>query len=112
RKRVISIVTDSKPSEEPKNTEVTTIVQLYALVAAKDEAEEMRKQFRKDGRGYGDYKKQLFEKLWDYFAPMRKRRDEILRDKNFIDDVLERGARRANAIAHEVMKRVRAAVGL
>ena len=43
---------------------------------------------------------------------MRKRRDEILRDKNYIDDVLERGARRANAIAHEVMKPVRAAVGL
>jgi tryptophanyl-tRNA synthetase len=54
----------------------------------------------------------LFEKLWDYFAPMRKRRDEILRDKNYINDVLERGAERANAIAHEVMKRVRKAVGL
>jgi tryptophanyl-tRNA synthetase len=50
--------------------------------------------------------------MWEYFAPMRKRRDEILRDKNYIDDVLERGARRANTIAHEVMKRVRAAVGL
>jgi tryptophanyl-tRNA synthetase len=54
----------------------------------------------------------LFEKLWDYFVPMRKRRDEILRDKNYINDVLERGAERANTIAQEVMKRVRKAVGL
>ena len=61
-------------------------------------------QFRTGGRGCGDFKKQLFEKLWDYFAPMRKRRDEILRDKNYINDVLERGAERCNAIAHEVMK--------
>src|SRR5436190_1165220 len=112
RKRVMSIVTDSTLVEAPKNPDASAIMQLYGLVASKDEVEEMREQFRKGGRGYGDFKKQLFEKLWDYFAPMRKRRDEILRDKNYIDDVLERGARRANAIAHEVMKRVRAAVGL
>ena len=112
RKRVMSIVTDSTPVEAPKNPDTSTIMQLYALVASKDEIEEMREQFRKGGRGYGDFKKQLFEKLWDYFAPMRKRRDEILRDKNYINDVLERGAERANAIAHEVMKRVRKAVGL
>ena len=112
RKRVMSIVTDSRPVEAPKNPDASTIMQVYPLVASMDEVQEMREQFRKGGRGYGDFKKQLFEKLWDYFAPMRKRRDEILRDKNYIDDVLERGARRANAIAHEVMKRVRAAVGL
>src|SRR5437762_8419892 len=112
RKRVMNIVTDSTLVEAPKNPDASTIMQLYGLVASKDEVEEMREQFRKGGRGYGDFKKQLFEKLWDYFAPMRKRRDEILRDKNYIDDVLERGARRANAIEHEVMKRVRAAVGL
>src|SRR5438128_2768647 len=112
RKRVMSIVTDSTPVEAPKNPDTSTIMQLYALVASKDEVEEMRGQFRKGGRGYGDFKKQLFEKLWNYFAPMRKRRDEILRDKNYINDVLERGARRANAIAHGVMKRVRGAVGL
>src|SRR6201987_1495406 len=112
RKRVMSIVTDSTPVEAPKDPEKSTIVQLYSLFASKDDLEEMREQFRKGGRGYGDFKKQLFEKLWDYFAPMRKRRDEILRDKNYINDVLERGAERANAIAHEVMKRVRKAVGL
>jgi tryptophanyl-tRNA synthetase len=112
RKRVMSIVTDSTPVEAPKNPDTSTIMQLYALVASKDEIEEMREQFRTGGRGYGNFKQQLFEKLWDYFAPMRKRRDEILRDKNYINDVLERGAERANTIAHEVMKRVRKAVGL
>ena len=112
RKRVMSIVTDSTPLDAPKNSEVSTIVQLYSLVASKEEVEEMREQFRKGGRGYGDFKKQLFEKLWEYFAPMRKRRDEILAEQNYIDDVLEQGARRANTISAEVMKRVRKAVGL
>src|SRR5881227_4107536 len=104
RKRVMSIVTDSTPVEAPKNPDTSTIMQLYALVASKDEIEEMREQFCKGGRGYGDFKTQLFEKLWDYFGPMRKRRDEILRDKNYISDVLKRGAEGANTIAHEVMK--------
>src|SRR6201981_694842 len=106
RKRVMSIVTDSTPVGAPKNPDTSSIMHLYSLFSSKDEIEEMREQFRKGGRGYGDFKKQLFEKLWDYFASMRKRRDEILRDKNYINDVLERGAERANTIAHEVMKRV------
>jgi len=112
RKRVMSIVTDSTPVDAPKNPEESNIVQLYALVASKEEVDEMREQFRKGGRGYGDFKKQLFEKLWDYFAPMRKRRDEILRQEDYIESVLAQGARRAKAIADGVMKRVRKAVGL
>ena len=43
---------------------------------------------------------------------MRNRREEILKDRGYIDDVLKRGAERANEEAGKVMKRVRAAVGL
>jgi tryptophanyl-tRNA synthetase len=81
-------------------------------VASKDEIANMRERFLKGGTGYGEFKKELFEKLWEYFAPMRKRREEILRDQSYIDDVLANGARRANAIADQVMDRVRKAVGL
>ncbi len=112
RKRVMSIVTDSTPVEASKDPAKSTIFKLYSLVASKDENAAMREQFLKGGTGYGDFKKQLFDKLWEYFAPMRKRRDEILRDKAYIDDVLARGAKRANEIADQVMQRVRAAVGL
>ncbi len=112
RKRVMSIVTDSTPVEAVKDPARSTIVQLYSLFASKKEIEEMREKFREGGTGYGDFKKQLFAKLWDYFSPMRKRRAEILADKSYIDNVLSRGAERANEIADEVMRRVRAAVGL
>jgi tryptophanyl-tRNA synthetase len=112
RKRVMSIVTDSTPVEAPKDPERSTIVQLYSLFATKDEIANMKDRFKKGGTGYGDFKKELFEKLWEYFSPMRKRRGEILRDKSYIDNVLARGAKRANEIADQVMSRVRAAVGL
>jgi len=112
RKRVMSIVTDSVAVDAPKDPVTSTIFKLYSLVASKDEIADMRERFVKGGTGYGDFKKQLFEKLWEYFAPMRKRREEILKNKSYIDDVLARGARRANEIANQVMDRVRKAVGL
>ncbi len=112
RKRVMSIVTDSKPVEASKNPADSTIFQLFSLVASESEILEMEERFKKGGTGYGDFKKQLFEKLWEYFGPMRKRREEILADKSYIDNVLARGAGRANEIADQVMQRVRTAVGL
>jgi tryptophanyl-tRNA synthetase len=112
RKRVMNIVTDSTPVEAPKDPSRSTIFQLYSLFASKNEIANMRERFEKGGTGYGDFKKQLFERLWEYFAPMRKRREEILADKSYIDNVLERGAKRANQVANRVMQRVRGAVGL
>jgi tryptophanyl-tRNA synthetase len=112
RKRVMSIVTDSTPVEAAKDPANSTIVQLYSLFATERDTTALRESFRKGGIGYGEYKKQLFEKLWEFFAPMRKRREEILAEPRYIDDVLAAGAKRANAIAGEVMQRVRAAVGL
>src|SRR4026209_2080909 len=112
RKRVMSIVTDSLAVDAPKDPATSTIFKLYSLVASNEELADMRERFAKGGTGYGDFKKQLFEKLWEYFAPMRKRREEIVKDESYIDDVLGRGAARANEIANQVMDRVRKAVGL
>src|SRR6266480_2577365 len=83
RKRVMSIVTDSVAVDAPKDPATSTIFKLYSLVASKDEIAEMRERFVKGGTGYGDFKKQLFEKLWEYFAPMRQRREEILADRSY-----------------------------
>ncbi len=112
RKRVMSIVTDSTPMDAPKDPDKSTIVQLYSLFASKDEIESMCERFKKGGTGYGDFKKELFEKLWEYFAPMRKRREEIQRDQSYIDNVLAKGANQANQVADQVMTRIRSAVGL
>jgi tryptophanyl-tRNA synthetase len=112
RRRVMSVVTDSTPVEAPKNPDASTILDLYSLVGTPNEIAEMRAAFEKGGTGYGEFKKQLFGKLWEYFAPMRQRRQEILAQPDYIDEVLAAGAQRANTIADSVMERVRQAVGL
>src|SRR6266496_3498371 len=50
RKRVMSIVTDSTPVEEPKVPAKSTIFKLYSLVASKEEIAAMRERSQK-GRG-------------------------------------------------------------
>jgi tryptophanyl-tRNA synthetase len=112
RKRVMSIVTDSTPVEAPKNPDASPICQLFSLVGSAEETAALRAAFAKGGSGYGDFKKQLFVRLWEFFAPMRQRRNEILAQPDYIDAVLAQGAARANAIADAVMARVRTAVGL
>src|SRR5213594_4712779 len=62
RKRVMSIVTDSTPVEASKDPTNSTILKLYSLIASKDKIASMRERFEKGGTGYGDFKKELFEK--------------------------------------------------
>ncbi len=112
RKRVMSIVTDSSPVEEAKDPNSSTIFKLYSLMASPAEKTAMREDYARGGKGYGEFKKQLFARLWEYFEPMRQRRTEILQQPDYIDEVLKKGAERANALADQVMSRVRNAVGL
>jgi tryptophanyl-tRNA synthetase len=112
KKKIMGIVTDSTPVEAPKDPENNAIYQLYKLFAPSDEAAAMAEKFRAGGTGYGDFKKQLFGTVWEYFAPMRARRAELEADPAHVDDVLRRGAEHANALADKVMARVEKAVGL
>jgi len=112
RKKIMGIKTDSALVEDPKPTEDSSILGLYRLVASPDAVEVMEGDFRRGGIGYGDFKKRLFEATWEYFAPMRARRQEILADPGYVDQVLKDGSEKANALAATVLKRVRSAVGL
>jgi tryptophanyl-tRNA synthetase len=112
KKKVMGIPTDSTPVESPKPTEGSTILALYQLVATPADYAAMRTDFERGGTGYGDFKKRLLGAIWEYFAPMRARRQELLADPDYVDGVLDAGATHANEIANAVLERVRLAVGL
>ncbi len=112
RKKIMSIVTDSTPVEAPKTTDDSPIIGLYAHFASADDVERMRADFRAGGVGYGDFKKRLFEAVWEHFAPMRARRAEMEKDPAGIDGILAEGAARANELATATIRRVRAAMGI
>jgi tryptophanyl-tRNA synthetase len=112
RKKVMSIVTDSTPVEEPKDPANSAILDLYRLFASEAGVSDMRGRFLSGGTGYGEFKKRLFEAIWTYFEPMRRRRAELEADPGYVDRVLEAGAERANALAGETVRKVRQATGL
>jgi tryptophanyl-tRNA synthetase len=112
RKKIMGITTDSTPVEAPKDPANSSIVNLYKLFASPADVEKMEADFRAGGIGYGDFKKRLFETIWAYFEPMRKRRAEIAADPKYIDEVLAQGSQKANELASVTLKRVRSAVGL
>jgi len=112
RKKVMSIITDSSPVEAPKDPTDSAIVNLYKLFAAEADIATMEADFRAGGIGYGDFKKRLFEVIWTTFEPMRKRRAEIAAEPAYVEEVLAKGAVRANELANQVLHRVRKAVGL
>lgn len=112
RKKIMGLKTDSTPVEAPKPVENSTILALYKLVASPEDYQTMVNEFQAGGKGYGDFKKRLFEAIWDYFAPMRARREEIEKDPARIDEILRKGAARARDVAVPVMERVRKACGM
>jgi tryptophanyl-tRNA synthetase len=112
KKKVMSIVTDSQPVEAPKkDLDKNIALQLLRLVAP-DIAREQETKLAAGGYGYGELKKELFAALMDYFAPYRQKREELVKNLEYVHEVLRKGAERANVVADETMRKVRVAVGL
>ena len=62
--------------------------------------------------GAGQLKRYVTEAVNGYFAPIRERRQELVKDMDYIVDVLHDGNGRANAIANKTLDEVRAAMGM
>ena len=106
------VVTDATPLEAPKPTEGSIILALYKLFATPAQYEEMVAAHQRGGVGYGQFKKDLFEAYWEYFRAARERREWILANPGYVDEVLAAGALKAREEASKVISRVRKAVGL
>ncbi|MFL2478851.1 MAG: tryptophan--tRNA ligase [Verrucomicrobiales bacterium] len=112
RKKIMSIMTDSTPVEDPKDPSDSIILDLFGLVASDQQLEEMKDNFLQGGVGYGDFKKRLFEAFWEYFEPMRARRKELCEDPQYIENILKEGATRAREVASATLKRARHSCGI
>ncbi len=113
RKKIMSLVMDSRGVDEPKpDADQNIAVQLLKLVAEPDLANDVQEQLRAGGYGYGHLKKALFQAYWDYFEPMRKRREELMANQDYVAQILDDGAQRARQVASEVNQRAKKACGL
>jgi len=111
KKAVMSVVTDSRSVEDPKDTS-TPVFQLWSLFADGADREEMFERARQGGLGYGELKKDLLKRLLEYFGPMREKREDLARRPGDVEDILADGARRARQLGAPVVAAAREAAGL
>lgn len=111
KKQVMSIVTDSTPLEDPKDPD-NNITQLYRLFANKEQVAEMEANFRAGNYGYGHAKNELLNAILEHFGEARTKREELVKNPEYVDEVLRKGAEKARSIAIAKIKEVKKAVGL
>ena len=109
---VMSIKTDSKALEDPKDPDTCTVFQIFRLFASDAERIEMAEHYRAGGYGYGHAKQALLKKIEERFSPAWTRYDELLARPTDLEDLLRVGAVKARAQARLVVNRARLACGL
>ena len=111
RKAVMSITTDSADINDSKDKD-TPLFKIYSLFLNSDEKDILSDRYETPGLRYGDLKKELFEKIIEYFSPYRKKREDLLKNIDFVHTSLSQGAQKASAVADGYIKKIRESMGL
>ncbi len=111
KKAVMSISTDSKGVEEPKDPSTCKVFAFHELLKSPN-FEDVRARYLAGGIGYKESKDILVENLRVFIAPMRARREEIARNPKAVLRILKEGGEVARAEAQKKMQEVREKVGL
>jgi len=112
RKKIMRIVTDSRPVDQPKDPDSDHLFQLYSLFASPEQREEMAQRYRRGGFGYGEVKQALADLAVDYFAEARQRRQELAARPKQIQEIIGDGGAVARRKAAEVLLRAQQACGV
>jgi len=87
---------------------ISNLMNIYSVLAGIS-LEEIEAKY--EGKGYGDFKKDLVEITVNALAPIKERYEEIRHSEELIE-ILKDGAERANAISVKTMARVKKNFGL
>lgn len=112
KKAVMSIPTDSKGIDEPKQTENDTLFAFHTLFSNTDELNTFKERYEKGGMGYKEAKELLIERIETFMAPLREKRAQYEADPDFVHDILRTGGMKAREKAQKKMEKVREAIGV
>jgi tryptophanyl-tRNA synthetase len=112
QKRCNKIVTDSTPLGEALDPEGCNVFALASLFLDHNIKEELGERYQSGKEGYGHFKKYLKELIWEEFAEAREKRAYYLEHMDEVREILDAGAKKAQAIANIKMEKVKDAVGL
>ncbi len=111
RKQVMTILSDSKGLEEPKDPDTCNIFAIYKLIASEEQVTKMRQNYIGGNYGYGHAKQELYELILEKYAAERILFNEYMENPERIEEKLQQGAAKARPIAQEVLARVKEKLG-
>lgn len=111
KKAIMRATTDSEGTirfDQENKPGISNLMNIYTAFSDLS-IEEIEKKY--EGKGYGDFKKDLVEILVNGLAPIKQRFEEIRYSDELIE-ILKDGAERANTIAEKVVERTKKNMGI
>ena len=105
-------VTDSDNEvrfDEENKPGISNLITIYSLFTDKT-IEETEKEFA--GLGYGAFKTAVGEAVAAKLTPIQQKKADLLKNKDFLFEVLKNGSEKASAIARKTLRKVYKKVGL
>lgn len=110
-KKIKSAVTDSEGIvryDKENKPGISNLLSIYSILGNVS-IEELEAKY--DGKGYGEFKSDLAEVVESALAPIQQRYNELINSEE-LDEILDRGAEKANKVASKMIKKMENAIGL
>jgi len=111
KKKIGSAVTDSEAEikANPTKPGVSNLLTIHSSLSGKS-INDLESHFL--GKGYGELKAEVIELLTENLRPVRESYQELIKDKNYLDSVLQEGAQAAQKRAYKILSKVSRKIGL
>ena len=110
-KLIMKIKTNSLEPGEPKETNDSTLFEIYKAFATPAETKAIEKRYV-EGIAWGEMKQVLFEYINDHIKPAREEYQRLIDNPSDVEAVLRHGAEKARAISVPYLDNIRHAVGI
>ncbi|MFH1129326.1 MAG: tryptophan--tRNA ligase [Patescibacteria group bacterium] len=112
REKIKTAVTDSGKEvkfDEINKPAISNLLTIYHLFSEKP-IEEIEEEY--EGKGYGDFKKDLADVVVEKLKEFQEKRKEFEKNPELVKKILAQGAKKAQTIAEETMAEVKTKMGL
>ena len=112
RKKIASAVTDCDgiikydTENKPGISNLLTIYSCCKNISIDDAVKEV------EGLNYGEFKKLVGDSVVDILLPIQKKYHELINNPKYLDEVLDKGAEKANYFAYKMVTKVKRKIGV
>ena len=110
-KKIMGAVTDTNKikKDDPANPDVCMVYYYHKLVNNEENIDKVCSECKNGARGCVQCKRELIRSMNDFLAPIREKRKKYEENPELVDEILNKGTKKAQEKALEQMKKVKEA---